>query len=472
MVNVQTALGAGIPGEFGSLAARLNQVLPGGGGTPGLIPFSQTANVFVPGVQHNVGQAALLWQLYDNQIPAHAIQPGQVTMQVSPATYDVTLTFASPVSGALAIGIQAPLYIGTFTNTTTVSIPGSVHQLPNADMLFQLYDNANPANAIEPGSFTVHSTTRDVLITFTIARSGTVILSSGGPVYALNFSNVTTVSVPGSVHQLGTPAILFQAYDNQIPIRAALGDPDVSVHPATFDLAVTWAVPMSGRIVFAAASTVTGREFDLRDTGVVNQTAVRVRSLTGGLHLQSGSADRIFLDTKLGTPTLAVNTLAGCVGIGVSNPIHQLELSTGDAVKAGGGAWLAPSMAALKEDVAPFTDGLDTLLALEPIAYGYNGQGGMARTGERYVGLVAEAVQSLAPYLVRAYQGQVAPGEPLTTMLALDSSPLVYVLINAVKTLHAWLLDARQAQARLEQQVAALAAQVAPPSPPEEDMPS
>jgi len=476
MVNVQTALGAGIPGEFGSLAARLNQVLPGGGGTPGLLPFSNTTSLTIPGTQHNAGQAALLWQLYDNQIPAHAIQPGNVTMQVSPATYDVTLTFAAPTSGAMALGIQAPLYVGTFSNATTVSIPGSVHQLANADLLYQLYDNANPANAIEPGSFTVNTTTRDVLITFTIARSGTVILSSGGPAYAVNFSSTTSFTVLGSVHQLGTTAILFQAYDAATPVRAALGDPDVSVHPTTLDLTVAFTIPTSGRIVFGAASTLTGREFDLRDTGVVNQTAVRVRSQTGTLHLQAGSGDRVALDDKVGQTKMILNSATGAVGIGVTNPTHQLELSTGDAVKLGGGPWNAPSMAALKEAITPFTDGLDTVLGLEPIRYQYNGRGGIARTGEQFVGLLAEAVRPVAPYLVRPYQGQLEPGAPLTPMLALDSGPLVYLLINAVKTLHAWLLEARHAQQRLEQQVAALAAQVAalaaqlaPPSRPEEE---
>ena len=34
IVNMQTALGAGIQGEFGSLSARINQVLPAAGARP------------------------------------------------------------------------------------------------------------------------------------------------------------------------------------------------------------------------------------------------------------------------------------------------------------------------------------------------------------------------------------------------------------------------------------------------------
>jgi hypothetical protein len=53
------------------------------------------------------------------------------------------------------------------------------------------------------------------------------------------------------------------------------------------------------------------------------------------------------------------------------------------------------------------------------------------------------------------------------TLLALDGSPLVYLLINAVKTLHAWLLEARQELERLEQQVALMAGRLAALEPPE-----
>jgi hypothetical protein len=162
-----------------------------------------------------------------------------------------------------------------------------------------------------------------------------------------------------------------------------------------------------------------------------------------------------------------VDTAQGFVGIGVATPAHQLELSTGDAVKAGGGVWLAPSDLELKETVEGFPDGLEILLGLDPVRYTYNGLGGMARTGQEHIGLVAQAVQGLAPYLVRPYQGRLRPEEAPRTLLALDGSPLVYLLINAVKTLHAWLLEARQGQQRLEQHVALMAGRLAALAPPE-----
>src|SRR4029450_8948720 len=140
-------------------------------------------------------------------------------------------------------------------------------------------------------------------------------------------------------------------------------------------------------------------------------------------------------------------------------PSHLLELGIRDAVMPGGGSWLAPSSAVLKEDVTPFADGLDAVLRLEPVRYRYNGLGGLEQArGEEYIGLEAEAVETHAPYLVRGIARQLRPEDRSPTpLLAIDPSALPYMLVNAVKTLQAELVAAREAHARLEQQVQDLA---------------
>lgn len=482
LLAIETTLGANPQGVFGSLAARLNMAFPGSGGVPGVITFTNASTVNIPGSQHNVGQAALLWQLYDNQIPAHAIEPGLAQMRVSPETYDVALDFAVPLTGSIALGVQAPLHITQFVNTDTVSVPGNVHQLPSADIVFQVYfdDGSGVLTASEPGSFTVDVTSRDVLMTFIGQYSGWLVMSAGGPAYAVSFSGVETITIPGGTHLLGTSAIIFQAYDTATP-RNALGDPDVSINPTTFDIVVRFGVPMSGHMVFGAVSTLTGREFDIRDAGVINQSAVRVHSEQGNLMLQAGSNGYIYLLNAHGTPVMwldtagqhvAIHNFVG-IGLGAVPPQHWLHLGADDAVKPGGGSWLAPSSAILKEDVTPFTDGLETLLALEPIRYRYNGLGGLEQArGVEHVGLEAEQVQQVAPYLVRPYQARLAPVDASTTLLALDPGPVLYLLMNAVKTLHALLLEARQAQQGLQQQVALIAARVAALEAPPEEVPA
>ena len=44
-------------------------------------------------------------------------------------------------------------YVVTFTSASLLTIPGTLHGLGSADLLYQLYDAATPEAAIEPGSF-------------------------------------------------------------------------------------------------------------------------------------------------------------------------------------------------------------------------------------------------------------------------------------------------------------------------------
>src|SRR5262249_35876329 len=206
--------------------------------------FTEATTVAVAGTQHNVGQAAMLFRLYDAQIPAHAMAAGSFILSVADSSYDVTLSFSVAVSGSLALGATSPLYIATFTNATTVTILGTVHQLGTSDLLFQCYDAASPRHAQGVGSLTVHPTTHDVVVGFVTATSGILVLAAGGPTYATNFTSVTTVAIPGSVHQLGTAALLWQVYDGATP-RAALGDPGCTVNPNTYDVVYTFTTPTS-----------------------------------------------------------------------------------------------------------------------------------------------------------------------------------------------------------------------------------
>jgi hypothetical protein len=449
VVAIETILGANVQGVFGSLAARLNQGLPGGPGLPGIVAFTNAQSVTVPGATHNIGQGALLWQLYDAAIPAHAIDSGSVTVEVDQNTYDVFLTFSAPTSGALALGATTPLYLATFTNATTVSILGTTHQLASADLLFQVYDNASPRRrAMEPGSLTVHPTTRDVLLTFNTQQSGMLILSAGSPVYATSFTSAQSFTILGAVHQLGTRALVFQTYNAATP-RAALGDPVVTVHPTTFDVTVTFSSATSGRFVLGAVPTVSGNEFEIRDSGISNQSATRVRSLLGDLYLQSGVGQHVHVQDRTGATRLTVDTANTRLGIGTTTPAATLQLGTGSAIKPGGGAWDAPSDVRQKEGIRPFDEGLDVLLQLEAVWFRYNGLGGIARSEHEHLGFVAQALQAIAPYMVRSQRGRLVPDGPETELLMTDVSALPYLLLNGFKTLHTWVTHLQTAQREL-----------------------
>ena len=119
----------------------------------------------------------------------------------------------------------------------------------------------------------------------------------------------------------------------------------------------------------------------------------------------------------------------GSVALG-SNGNQLIILShTGDALKPGGGAWAATSDARLKTVDGLYEQGLKSLLRLEPVRFHYKeGNPRGEPTDREYIGLVAQDVQKVFPEAV---------SESDEGYLTLDSTPISYAVINAVKELKA-----------------------------------
>ena len=107
-----------------------------------------------------------------------------------------------------------------------------------------------------------------------------------------------------------------------------------------------------------------------------------------------------------------------------------------------------------------FEEGLETLLQMQAIRYRYNGQGGMPRSPEEHIGFSAQALQALAPYMVRSRTGRLVPGGPETDLLSVDASALPYLLLNALKTVYTMLMDSLDIQRRMQADVTALQTRV------------
>ena len=101
--------------------------------------------------------------------------------------------------------------------------------------------------------------------------------------------------------------------------------------------------------------------------------------------------------------------------------------------KPGGGSWGASSDERVKRDIEPYRSGLEEVCRLDPVSFAYNGRGGTSDDGKRYVGLIAQMAQRVMPSLVHDLPGEFE-GKP-DGQLGLDSSELVFTLINAVKEL-------------------------------------
>lgn len=118
----------------------------------------------------------------------------------------------------------------------------------------------------------------------------------------------------------------------------------------------------------------------------------------------------------------------GNVGIGTSSPAYMLHVN-GSAGKPGGGSWTASSDRRLKKDIRDFSDGLDILKKINPVWFKYNGLADMPDDGKNYVGVIAQDMQRVAPYMISTFMDP----QTNTEYLNYDSNAVTYILINSVK---------------------------------------
>jgi len=151
------------------------------------------------------------------------------------------------------------------------------------------------------------------------------------------------------------------------------------------------------------------------------------------LYIESSSSSTPLIYGEFDNDILAIN---GNLGIGTSTPGYQLELTTNSAAKPGTNTWTSTSDARLKKDVHPYKSGLSDLLKIEPVWFTYNGKAGMPI--ETNVGIIAQDLQKIAPYMVNTwtYKETDKDGKKTGTeeeYLGVDNGAMTYMLINAVK---------------------------------------
>ena len=126
---------------------------------------------------------------------------------------------------------------------------------------------------------------------------------------------------------------------------------------------------------------------------------------------------------------------------------HNFLLNSGTGFQTGGGSWSTLSDERIKTVDHDYTQGLDAVLALRPVVYRFKGndalrkgerspQAAAATSGRALVGLVAQEAETVMPEMVAKRAGFI-DGGAVSDLRTLDVSPLVYALVNAVKTLAA-----------------------------------
>ncbi|MEN0047678.1 MAG: tail fiber domain-containing protein [Bacteroidota bacterium] len=141
--------------------------------------------------------------------------------------------------------------------------------------------------------------------------------------------------------------------------------------------------------------------------------------------------------------TVQVESSSREVGINKDIPNFNLDVS-GTAGKIGGGVWSTSSDRRLKKDVEKFEDGLDQILKIRPVWYRYNGLYGMP-TKEKYVGIIAQEMQKVAPYTITPYLATDEKTGNQKEFLSYNGTAVTYMLVNAIQEQQE-LIEAKEEQ--------------------------
>ncbi len=146
-------------------------------------------------------------------------------------------------------------------------------------------------------------------------------------------------------------------------------------------------------------------------------------------------------------------THAGKVWIGTTSPSYQLQLSTDSAAKPGTSSWTIASDSRLKTNISNFNDGLDIINQINPVWFNYNGKAWLP-TDKKYVGIIAQDMQKIAPYTINSYKAKLNPQDVKETeLLNFNESALNFVMINAIKEQQKQIQDLKKINESLSERL-------------------
>jgi len=166
--------------------------------------------------------------------------------------------------------------------------------------------------------------------------------------------------------------------------------------------------------------------------------AVKPKSGSAGLVSSAGNAAWAKGALIVGDTLTFTNALGATVAIGTTvtttdrfsvDNTGNLTISGSNAQKATGTTWSNPSDARLKNIDGPYEQGLDSVVKLNTVRFHFKpGNPRGLPTDKEIVGLIAQDVQKVFPEAVRMEKDG---------FLTLDTSPILFAYINAIKDLNA-----------------------------------
>jgi len=401
--------------------------------TPGFTSF--TVTTFPTGFYFK--SLATTVQSGSSLIPVAQINAGStVTLTWNSSVVDTsafTIYYSSALNGQQTakpsdVGewVSPPLTCDTvFTVSVTLSIGGGQ---PLTAMMTTVISVQNPslvATAISTGTATISgaASVGGLLTTGPITSSG--LISSG------------SAAISGAL-SAGSAGISGALSSNSLSVANALTSASATV---------------SGTVTTGTLSASSANVSGTVNTSTVITNALTVNDIinaSGGANLNgtislAGSNGNVGIGGNVPTnATLTVtNTQTSGYGLSINAPYmgssgYALYI-IGRIMTVGSSVQLADIN--LKEQVKPYTDGLDKVLKINPIKFQYKKESGLDSKKE-YIGVSAQDLQEVAPYLVDKTRINTDAQEEY---LSMDKDAMLYMLINSVKELKAEL-DALKAE--------------------------
>jgi hypothetical protein len=343
------------------------------------------------------------------------------------ANQTITLSGDATGSGATAIPVTLATVngnVGTFQGLT-VNAKGLVTAAVNAGYL-----TSSGVSGMTAGQVPIAATATTVTSSVPTGTSG----------------NSTVVQTNASGNLL---AAVMPAYTGDVtsPAGSTVNTlPSVNSNVGTFQ---GLTVNAKGQVTAAANQSYLTSPVAVANGGTGATTAAAAAANLAVLPLSGG--------TLTGTLTLATYLANSSSIISYRTTTHQFADAPGttqfavfDATSTRNvsGSWATISTRELKQNITPYTRGLDAILALNPVAFAYRPGtpfSGPDAPSDPLIGLIAEEVEPHIPEIVG--EVVVTIGKEDRTVQTISPSNLVYALINAAKDLAARVeaLEARLA---------------------------
>jgi len=322
---------------------------------------------------------------------------------------------ATPESQDLLLGIEKPLVGGEEQPKTRTYTIGSIVNLATTS-------SAESASSIYAPKASP---------TFTGVVTSPSFVKSGGLVTQYLMANGSTST---------TPTL------QQITDAGATTNDTVTINKAEEDqaLIITGGAVSNGLLQITASDgkciKATASDGDTIFASTSYGAAIRATSEEGtAIVTSSTTVDGLALSVNGAARGITVSNGGILIqGVVHDNTGYQLSLSANSAAKPSTNTWTVTSDERVKTNITQYTKGLETILAINPVTYDYNGKAGFDSTSIGNIGIIAQDVLNVIPESINTYHALLnEDDEEKTELYNFDSHALTFILINAVKQLSA-----------------------------------